>query len=280
MAIITVDKSNIDTEHICCAITEKKGENCVASKKAWLKERFDDGLVFKKLDERGKVFIEYMPAERCFAPIKADGYMYISCFWVSGKFKGTGLGNELLEACIMDAKAKGKKGLVCLGSKKKMHFLTDPKFLKYKGFKICDTTDSGFELLYLPFDDARDIAISGDSIEISGGYGSGQSMMEEAMLPSFMDSVKTLRKDESGVAIYYSNGCPHTDKYIPIQEAVLKDIGVDYRIVKLSSVEEAQSAPAPCTNYMLFVDGEFIGSEIFTVKKLTACLERFGYVKK
>ncbi len=58
-----VTLENIEEEHICCAISDKKGETCVASKKAWLKERLKEGLVFEKLDVRGKVFIEYLPAE-------------------------------------------------------------------------------------------------------------------------------------------------------------------------------------------------------------------------
>ena len=44
---VTLD--NIEEEHICCAISDKKGETCVASKKAWLKERMKEGLVFEKL---------------------------------------------------------------------------------------------------------------------------------------------------------------------------------------------------------------------------------------
>lgn len=40
LKIIAVDQSNIDQEHICCAITDKKGETCVSSKKAWMQERF------------------------------------------------------------------------------------------------------------------------------------------------------------------------------------------------------------------------------------------------
>lgn len=32
-------------------------------KKAWLADRFDEGLVFLKSVERGKCFIEYIPAE-------------------------------------------------------------------------------------------------------------------------------------------------------------------------------------------------------------------------
>lgn len=61
MNIISVNNGNIDTEHICSAITDKKGEYCVSSKIKWMKQQFEDGLIFKKLDARGKVFIEYMP---------------------------------------------------------------------------------------------------------------------------------------------------------------------------------------------------------------------------
>ena len=71
---------NIDSEHICCSISQKKGEFGVDLKKEWLKERIKDGLVFTKLDERGKVFIEYIPGEKAFVPVKADNYMYINCF--------------------------------------------------------------------------------------------------------------------------------------------------------------------------------------------------------
>ena len=103
MNIINVDMSNIDREHICCAISDKKGETCVSSKKAWMKEQYKEGLVFKKLDARGKVFIEYIPAENAWCPIEADGYMFINCFWVSGQFKGQGYANKLLEECVKDA---------------------------------------------------------------------------------------------------------------------------------------------------------------------------------
>ena len=40
--------------------------------------------------ERGKCFIEYIPAENAWNPIIADGYMYINCLWVAGSFKGNG----------------------------------------------------------------------------------------------------------------------------------------------------------------------------------------------
>ena len=61
MEFIQVTKENLEKEHICCAITNNNDVQ-VSSKKFWLAERFDEGLVFLKSVERGKCFIEYIPA--------------------------------------------------------------------------------------------------------------------------------------------------------------------------------------------------------------------------
>lgn len=95
------------------------------SKKSWLKERFDDGLVLLKSEQRGKGFIEYIPAENAWNPIVADGYMYIDCLWVAGSFKGHGYSTELLNTCIEDSKNKGKKDYAyCLRQRKNRFWLT------------------------------------------------------------------------------------------------------------------------------------------------------------
>ena len=134
MELIKLTHDNIDREHICCAISSNKDVQ-VMSKKAWLKERLDEGLVFLKGNVRGKCFIEYIPAEYAWAPVEAEGYMVIDCLWVSGQFKGHGYSNFLLDACIKDSKAKGKKGLVILSSKTKLGFLSDPGYMRHKGAK-------------------------------------------------------------------------------------------------------------------------------------------------
>ncbi len=59
MNYLKITKENIDKDHICCAMSNKQ---CVA-KKGWLKDRFGEGLVFYRSVERGKCFIEYIPAE-------------------------------------------------------------------------------------------------------------------------------------------------------------------------------------------------------------------------
>ena len=59
-------------------------------------QRFAEGLVFYRSRERGKCFIEYIPAEYAWVPIQAEGYLYINCLWVSGSMKGHGYSNDLL----------------------------------------------------------------------------------------------------------------------------------------------------------------------------------------
>ena len=53
MGYLRITKENIDKEHICCAMSNNQSER----KKEWLKERFGDGLVFYRSEERGKCFI-------------------------------------------------------------------------------------------------------------------------------------------------------------------------------------------------------------------------------
>lgn len=61
MKYIRVSKDNIDIEHICCALSNNKDIQ-VCFKKDWMKDCFDDGLEFIKSEQRGKCFIEYIPA--------------------------------------------------------------------------------------------------------------------------------------------------------------------------------------------------------------------------
>lgn len=246
MEIITVNRENLEQEHICCAISSN--EDCqVASKKSWLAERFDEGLVFKKGNVRGKCFIEYIPAENAWCPIEADGYMYINCFWVSGQFKGQGNSNLLLNACIEDSKAKGKLGLVILSSSRKMPYLSDPKHLRYKGFELADTAEPYFELLYMPFDKSTPI-------------------------PRFMKHVKSPAIQDEGFVLYYADQCPFTAKYVPLIEGVARAKGVLFKAVHIETTNQAKQAPAPTTTYSLFYNGRFVTHEILSEKKFEKIL--------
>ena len=235
MEYIRVTRDNLKDEHICCAISGNNDVQ-VSSKKAWLAGRFDEGLVFLKSEERGKCFIEYIPAEFAWNPIDADGYTYIDCLWVSGSFKGHGYSNDLLGECVRDSREKGKKGLCILSSAKKKPFLADPKYLKYKGFSVCDESENGVQLWYLPFS-------------------------PDAEKPKFKECAKRPHVDEGGYVLYYTNQCPFNAKYVPIVEAAAKEHGIPFKAIRIGSRSEAQNAPTPVTTYALFCDGEYLTNE-------------------
>ena len=152
MDYVYVTKVNIEQEHICCAISNNSDVQ-VRSKKDWLYDRFEDGLVFIKSSVRGKCFIEYIPTKNAWIPIIGDTYMYIDCLWVAGSLKGHGFSSELLNMCIEDSKRKGMDGICILSSKKKTSFLADPKFLAYKGFRVSDEASNGIQVLDLLLND-------------------------------------------------------------------------------------------------------------------------------
>ncbi|WP_320633820.1 hypothetical protein [Pyramidobacter porci] len=74
---VNLTVGNLDAEHACCAIADKKYQDGVAAKKQWLKERIREGHVFRKLNERGKVFIEYAPLESSWVPVCGENYIYL-----------------------------------------------------------------------------------------------------------------------------------------------------------------------------------------------------------
>lgn len=250
MELIKITHENLEQEHICCAISDNKDVQ-VMSKKSWLEDRLDEGLVFLKCDVRGKCFIEYIPAEYAWVPIEADGYMYIDCLWVSGQFKGHGYSNLLLNECIEDSRAKGKKGLVILSSKKKTGFLSDPKYMKYKGFVTADTASPYFELMYLPFDK------------------SGEK-------PCFKNTVKDHKDMQNGFTLYYTNQCPFTAKYVPLLEKMAKARGSDFQTMHIQTRDEAQNGPTPFTTFSLFYNSGFVTHEILSENKFEKLLMEKG----
>ena len=241
MKFIQVTKENLEKEHICCAISNNKDVQ-VTSKKSWRSERFDEGLVFLKSEERGKCFIEYIPAEYAWNPIDANGYMYIDCLWVAGSFKGHGYANELLNYCMEDSKQKGKKGLCILACAKKKPFLSDPKFLKYKGFELCDEAENGVQLWFMPFD-------------------------KEAEKPKFKEIARHPHIDEKGYVLFYTWQCPYNAKYVPVLVNLAKEKDIKFKAVHIKSREEAQNVPTPITTYALFRDGEYVTNEQMNDKR-------------
>ncbi|MBD3276106.1 MAG: GNAT family N-acetyltransferase, partial [Candidatus Marinimicrobia bacterium] len=198
-----------------------------------------NGYVFRRIDARAKVFIEYGPAEHGWVPITAPNYLLVNCFWVSGKYKRNGYGKELLRLAHEDAKTQGKEGLVTVVGTKKFHFMSDTKWLLRQGFETTEKTDSGFSLLT-------------------------RKINPEADNPVFNESVTHGEPENStGLVAYYSNRCPYSEYHVEnsLQETASKR-NLPLEVIKLETMEQAQSAPSPATIFSLFLDGDFITTDI------------------
>ena len=142
-----------------------------------------------------------------------------------------------------------------MSTKKKMPFLSDPGYLKYKGFIVADTCEPYYELLYLPFE-------------------------EGAQVPKFCHSVKKAAVPKDGWTLYYTNQCPHTAKYVPVLVDAAAERGIKIQPVHIESREAAQNAPNPFTTYALYRDGEFLTNEILSEKSFDKLLTRMNETGK
>lgn len=229
-AYINLTAENLDSQHVCCAIADKKHQCGVAAKKKWLRERLAEGHVFRKLDDRGKVFIEYAPLETAWTPVLGDNYLYIYCLWVAGSFKGKGHAAALLGYCIEDAKARGKSGVCVLSSRKKKPFMADKKFFMKYGFETVDTTEDGYELLALSFDGS---------------------------LPRFAQNVKKQAIPGKELTIYYGMQCPFIPNCIEQVKGYCEANSVPLELVAVDSLEAAKALPCVFNNWAVFKDGRF-----------------------
>lgn len=241
---VKLDRSNISTEHICCAISDKKCREGYEAKKAWLRREFDNGYVFRRLKARAKVFIEYGPAETGWAPVTAPNHLLINCFWVAGQYKGKGYGKELLRLALEDAQQQGKDGLVTVVGTRKFHFMSDTNWLLRQGFTCCEELPYGFSLLV-------------------------KTITPTAQTPRFSQCAKTGACPPSeGLTAYYSDRCPFAEYHVTVTLAQSSaKRGVPLTTIKLDTLEKAQSAPSPATIFSLFARGKFVTTD------LSACTE-------
>jgi ribosomal protein S18 acetylase RimI-like enzyme len=221
---------NLANEHLCCIIRSKKVHQGIEAKRQWLSERLNEGHVFRKLNAKATVFIEYAPLETAWVPITGDNYYYLYCLWVSGSYKGKGYGKSLMEYCLADAKERGKSGICMLGSKKQKAWLTDQSFAKKFGFEVVDTTDNGYELLALSFDGTT---------------------------PKFAKSVKIPKIESKELTIYYDMQCPFVYQAIDTIKQYCEINDVPVSLIQVDTLQKAKNLPCVFNNWGVFYKGDF-----------------------
>ena len=227
---VNLTAENLPHEHLCCIIRSKKFHPGIDAKRQWLSGRLKEGHVFRKLNEKATVFIEYAPLETAWVPIIGDNYYYLYCLWVSGSCKGKGYGKALMEYCLADAGKNGKSGICMLGATKQKAWLSDQSFAKKFGFEVADTAGNGYELLALSLD---------------------------GTLPSFSQRAKKLEIESRELTIYYDMQCPYVYQNIGIIRQYCETNGVPVSFIHVDSLQKAKELPCVFNNWAVFYKGKF-----------------------
>lgn len=243
---VNLTTENIATEHLCCIIRSKVKHPGVEAKRAWLAERLKEGHVFRKLDAKATVFIEYAPLETAWVPVMGDNYYYIYCLWVSGSPKGCGYGRALMEYCIADAKEKGKSGVCMLGATKQKAWLSDQAFAKKFGFETVDTTENGYELLALSFDGTT---------------------------PKFVTTAKEERIEDEILTIYYDVQCPFVYQRIEMIREYCEQNNVPVSLIQVDTLQKAKELPCVFNNWAVFYKGKFVTLNLLDIPSLERILK-------
>ena len=244
---VNLTTENLVNEHLCCIIRSKKEHQGIEAKRQWLSERLKEGHVFRKLNARATVFIEYAPLETAWVPIIGDNYYYIYCLWSLGSYKGKGYGKSLMEYCLEEAKEKGKSGVCMLGAKKQKAWLSDQSFARKFGFKVVDTTNNGYELLALSFDGTT---------------------------PKFAQNVKKQEIESKELTIYYDMQCPYVDQTIRAIKQYCETNDVPVSFMQVDTLQKAKELPCVFNNWAVFYQGKFETVNLLDLEALKRILKK------
>lgn len=218
--IINVSNDNVEKTGFFCYMSKRK-EPGYKQKRAWLEERFAEGLKIKIIHEHGgrdTAFIEYIPGEYAWRAVHAPGYLVIHCLWVVGKGKGKGYGRLLLEECFADARAQGKRGVVMVSSDG--NWLASKGLFLKNGFEEVGQAPPSFQLLVHRF--------GADA------------------LPAFPDDWDARAQAYGpGLTVVRTNQCPYNENAANGIVQFAAGNGIQARVVELRSAREVRER-APC----------------------------------
>lgn len=244
--IIDVNEDNVSEEGFFCYMSKRKSEG-FQRKLDWLKARFAEGMRIKIIKEGGRGFIEYIPGEYAWRPVKAKGYMFIHCLWVVGKSKGKGCGALLLNECIKDAKKAKMKGVAVVTSEG--NWLVGRAFYENLGFESVDEAPPSFELMVKKFGKARSPSFAGDW---------------DIRLKSYKKGLTILRTDQ----------CPYLPDAVNILVDAAKELGIKSRVIDLRDARDVRNrAPTPFGVFNVVYNGEILSYHYLTRREF---LKRLG----
>lgn len=247
MKIVEVTPDNALKEtFFCIKDTKRQG---FEDKLKWFERRFKEGLKIKILKNDGdkKIgFIEFVPAARAWRPIDADNYMFIHCTYIySKKDRSMGYGSILLEDAEKEAKAKGLDGLCVMTSTG--GWLANKTLFEKNGFEQIEVKDR-FELL-------------------------SKTWNSNAKKPKFHHWTNQQKKYK-GWHLLYADQCPWHEKSVAAILNVAIDYGVDLKVSKINTVEEAKMAPSGFGVFNLLRDGKLLEDHYLSATRFRNILKK------
>ena len=190
-------------------------------------------------------FIEYMPAEMAWRPVKADNFLFIHCIVVgSKKDRKNGVGSTLVQSCIRDADKNGFHGVVVMASDGP--WLADKRLFLHNGFEKI-AKKGRFDLL----------AYKGHS----------------APNPTFVDWEKELPAYK-GWHLVYADQCPWHPKSVAALTKTAEAFDIDLQVKKLETPEDAKHSPTGFGVFGLIKDGKILEDHYLSATRFKNILKK------
>ncbi len=245
--LIDVTPENVAEVGIFC-IKNPKSDG-FQKKVTWFKDKINSGLTMKiAVDDKGKqlAFIEWIPSELCWRPIKATNYLFIQCIALFvAKAKNQGIGSELISQCLKEARRQKKEGVCALTSDGP--WMATSKLFEKNGFAQTDAKGR-FLLMYKPF-------------------------KKTASKPTLNDWTKNQAKYK-GWNLVYSDQCPWHDKSVADLQACAIENGIELKVKRIKTPAEAQKAPSGFGTYTLIKDGKELADHYISRKRFENILKK------
>jgi N-acetylglutamate synthase-like GNAT family acetyltransferase len=247
MKIVEVTPQNVHQETLFCIKDIKKPG--FDSKRKWFEKRYKEGLRLRILkDEADKMigFVEFTPALQAWRPINADNFMFIHCIVVySKKDRNKGYGSLLIEEAEKDAKALNLSGLCVMTSNGS--WLADKTLFEKNGFIHIEKKDR-FELL-------------------------SKKWNLKSKDPKLYNWTKQQKKYK-GWHLVYADQCPWHYKSAFDLLNIAMDYGVDLKITKINTAEEAKKSPSGYGTFNLLYNGKLIEDHYVSATRFRNILKK------
>ena len=219
------------------------------SKRKWFEKRLKEGLRLKILkDDNDKMlgFIEYIPASKAWRPVDGENFMFIHCLYIyAKKHRNLGFGKRLINEAEAEAKANGMSGLCVMTSDGS--WIANKTIFENYGFEQVDQLGR-FELLSKKWNANHEH-------------------------PKLIDWT-TKQNKYQGWHLVYADQCPWNEKSVFNLLNTAMDYGIDLKVTKLETSEQAKNAPSGFGVFSLLYNGKLIDDHYLSATRFKNILKK------